>query len=1208
MELHSMPRISPHNLMGEEKHQMLDLNRRLESYLNRVKLLEEENMLLVKEIKAMRHNSQGALTHRKGLEEELRQARLEVEAAWRDRVLTEMEVSKLTEELHALDLQRQKEAQAHMKAKTKMAHNRKELEEEQRAQIWLREKVSQLEHEMNHLIQNHQEDVAHLEATLTHSRTIVPHTSAQRCNQTPNLLQLGHEYSQRATRAWQEAAESYQGQLVHLEESLEQARSRLTQVGQEKRESLLKLQALEKEIASAQDVRLHLEKAVAQQRDTHSHEIKLLQEHLEGLEAERDKVDQQIEHLVLENRGLLQMKMSLGLEVATYRALLDGESLKGDVSLLKQPRNISITDVAFSPQRVKMNDLLSARHKSAPLLSVCTPPLKTATPVWSRRPENVHVTPKILEKPACVVASKSWQTPYPKILQDGAVESFRPQEVQEKVTCAEPLSPPNEQEAEATSEGKKGTWNNINGEIVESVVSYQLESCLGSEPEVSHTVEEMKGEEEAENTETEDRSSCEPDMRVNHEPLASDQMIFSDPSSVVPEEDTVGQHEDQEDTEKRDEEDDHTVSTVTNADVTEDGFGDFVSRPDGIFLEGQESCLSSEPEVSHHQVPEEACGISDESDAASEQEDVQYTHSSIETWITKDHTEEEVEQEASSDSETEAMLEPTFESRPSSPESEPVESVFNQETDYNLDEDISNKGGAETRQEVSCSMLGASAEDKLYPDGEEMDTWDSVIEKKVDLNDEGVKKDEEKGQHAEPEEDISPKEPETKQEVHHDDNVDSSQIVVQGKHEEEWQEGDDEDDSQNVSVSWRTELESDSYAQDNTVADTRPLIRYKSDETDANTQASHMDESESSEGEQDKKNKEMETGASKRFGTMEDLCEDAEGVTMDEEYNMGYTHFEDRDDGQGAAGSERSTLVDDEEVSEEHSEEETEEHTRPVIPTNVDYNEELDTDRLVEQELENLSTDSYSTHFSLQQVNERIMHLQSHSVEEMNEEEEAENTETEDRASCEPDMRVNHERLDSDQMIFSNPSSVVDEADTAGQHEDQEDTEKREEEDDHNVSTVTHPDVTEDGFGDFVTRSDGILPEVQEDLQDLANSDERKEAAPVETNTESQQYPVSDFSDFPEAPEAVDWEVPEKPKEGFEIRDGNEKCDDEDVMTHQEEPPEISPDSMHDENDIFAVKEEAGDSIHGYFPSAVKIDSWVSSLESGAAHQPDGGS
>lgn len=256
---------------------MLNLNRRLETYLSRVKVLEEENALLAKEIHVMRRNHQGASTRRKGLEEELRQARLEVDAVWRDRVLTELEVGKLTEELQALDLQRHREAEAQVTAKTKMEQSRKELEEEQRAQIWLKEKVRQLEQEMQLLIQTHQEDVLHLEATLTHSSARMPHTLAQRDNQAANLRQLEHEYSQKATRAWQEAAEAYQGQLTRLEESLNQARSRLTQVDQEKRESQLRLQALEKEITSAQDVRLHLEKTAAQQRDRHSQDIQQLQ-------------------------------------------------------------------------------------------------------------------------------------------------------------------------------------------------------------------------------------------------------------------------------------------------------------------------------------------------------------------------------------------------------------------------------------------------------------------------------------------------------------------------------------------------------------------------------------------------------------------------------------------------------------------------------------------------------------------------------------------------------------------------------------------------------------------------------------------------------------------------------------------------------------------------------------------------------------------
>lgn len=43
------------------------------------------------------------------------------------------------------------------------------------------------------------------------------------------------------------------------------------------------------------------------------------QEHLAGLEAEREELGLQIERLLQENQGLLQVKMSLGMEVSTYR-------------------------------------------------------------------------------------------------------------------------------------------------------------------------------------------------------------------------------------------------------------------------------------------------------------------------------------------------------------------------------------------------------------------------------------------------------------------------------------------------------------------------------------------------------------------------------------------------------------------------------------------------------------------------------------------------------------------------------------------------------------------------------------------------------------------------------------------------------------------------------------------------------------------------
>lgn len=274
MELHSIYKTSNRSHLAEEKHQMLDLNKRLETYLSRVKHLEEENVLLAEEIAALRQRNHGASGHRKALEEELRHARLELDAAWREKVLSEYEFRSIAEEFQMLDQQRQREAQAHVEAKTMVEQSRKELEEEQRAQMWLRQKVSQLEYEIKLLIQNHQEEVTHVEATLAQSRATMPPILAHRGkHQSPDILQLRQELSLKATRAWEEAAGAYQGQLEKLEESLNQTMGRLAQVGQEKRESQLRLQALEKEITSAQDIRIHLEKSANQQREQHCQEI-----------------------------------------------------------------------------------------------------------------------------------------------------------------------------------------------------------------------------------------------------------------------------------------------------------------------------------------------------------------------------------------------------------------------------------------------------------------------------------------------------------------------------------------------------------------------------------------------------------------------------------------------------------------------------------------------------------------------------------------------------------------------------------------------------------------------------------------------------------------------------------------------------------------------------------------------------------------------
>ncbi|XP_028327398.1 nestin [Gouania willdenowi] len=967
MELHRIHKTSNLN-MDDEKHQMLNLNRRLETYLSRVKHLEEENELLAKEIQGMRYNNQGAQVHRMSMEEELRQTRQAVDEAWRDRVLAEFEVNKMVEELESLDLQRQREAEARMRAKTKLEQSRKELEEEQRAQIWLRQKVSQLEQEINILIQNHHEDVAHLETQLTQSKVRMP----QRVQQTPNLLQLGQEYSQRATRAWQEAAEAYQFQLARMEESLDQARGRLSQVNQEKEEIQLKLKALEKEIVSEHEVRQHLERTGAQRRDQHGLGIQQLEEHLQGLEAEKEQLGQQIDELVLENQGLLKLKMSLGLEVTTYRALLDRGHVREGISFVNQPRYIPFKEGALSPLGVKKNHQAkkSASIKTtsfSPLQYTTKPTMKIAAPLLSKRSAVDNEPPNIPRKPANTTDLATQDTSYPKILEAGAVESFRPQEVHEKVTYAEPLSHPQEEE-EQKGEGKPLEIK----PAVESVVSNQIKFDLTKEP--------------------------------------------------------------------------YFTEDVANPQLTT-----FTIKPYQV------------------KMTEELFGISDESNKdISKETDELFPLTPLDAQVKEKYIKDV--QEESSDSETEALLEPTCGSSKSSPE-------FECEPEEVITENLMKESAAEVRQERSGSVEGTrNGDDKLYPDGEEMDTWDSVIERKIDLEaDDSMKTIEGNTQHAEPEEDISAQEcrrNDCKQSFATNEQADSVEKhnekvsdaeEMHDSHSDNDQE--DEEDSQNVSVSWRTELESDSYAQDNTLADNRPLIQYKSDETDMQMQASQAEESESSEGEQDRK-----VGAtwgeekSKGFGTMEDLCEEVEGEMLDEEYDTEYIYPEGMDEENSTVVSEdfiQDFVVETQEVS--INEEQADEENKLKKPTQGDCDEQLEIDRLVELELENLTTDSYSTHFADHQTHPKMLPLMEKKQPEL---EKPGGSNTEDNSEQNEPILLAHS---AENLLFRDPSEVIHQAATVLNddisHDGQQFEAKTDVMTEHSLTMVTEKYETKDQFG-----------------------------------------------------------------------------------------------------------------------------------------------
>ncbi|XP_059364613.1 nestin-like [Carassius carassius] len=395
----------PFTQFQEEKYQMLELNQRLESYLGHVKLLEEENKLLREEIHTLK-SSKEPPGQRKAQEEALSQARRMLEEAWRNKDRVVMEVENLMEDIEVVSIQRQKAKNAQAEAQRKLMESRKELEEENRAPIWLREKAGQLEKDLLLQMQVHQKNMETLHASLKQTKQVL---MAPQPTQTTRIPDLGQEYSYRAAQAWQEATNNYQRLVGRLEESLNQAKANMAKIHQEKRENQHQVQHLAKELESTKTKRQMLEKNVVQQREEHTQELQYLQAQVDALELEKDSLGQQIDSLMVDRQNLLQVKMSLGMEVATYRALLDSEGQRIDRPTTKKTSSAFFLDVLSKPTGTQpasqttasschVSNTVSTSHRS---ITSSHTLLTRATPSWTptrgtpqRTPTSTSVTEK----------------------------------------------------------------------------------------------------------------------------------------------------------------------------------------------------------------------------------------------------------------------------------------------------------------------------------------------------------------------------------------------------------------------------------------------------------------------------------------------------------------------------------------------------------------------------------------------------------------------------------------------------------------------------------------------------------------------------------------------------------------------------------------------------------------------------------------------
>uniref|UniRef100_UPI0037E73F58 keratin, type I cytoskeletal 18 n=1 Tax=Semicossyphus pulcher TaxID=241346 RepID=UPI0037E73F58 len=313
------------DIMGNEKFAMQNLNDRLASYLETVRNLEQANHKLEIKIREAMEKSGPDFRDYSKYQAILDDLRKKVFDSTTDNARLVLNIDNARLAADDFRVKYESELAIRQSVEADIVGLRKLIDDTNMSRMNLESEIESLKEELIHLKKNHENEVMELRNQIAQSGVHVDVDAPKGQDLAQIMAEIRAKYEKMAQKNQEELKAWHESQITEVQTQVSQNTEALKGAQTEVNDLRRQIQTLEIELESQKSLKISLEGTLRDTEMRYHMEIESLNTILLGLEAELTQLRNNIQLQTQEYEALLNTKMKLEAEIATYRRLLDGE-------------------------------------------------------------------------------------------------------------------------------------------------------------------------------------------------------------------------------------------------------------------------------------------------------------------------------------------------------------------------------------------------------------------------------------------------------------------------------------------------------------------------------------------------------------------------------------------------------------------------------------------------------------------------------------------------------------------------------------------------------------------------------------------------------------------------------------------------------------------------------------------------------------------